>query len=363
MSELLIQLDLGGEPHAFRFGRGVLDGLGARLAVRRLQAPAAVICDAALAAGPLARTLVGSLDDYGLRPFVVEVNGERDKTLAGAEAVWSRFADEGLERGGVVVALGGGAVGDLAGFCAHGWHRGVALVQVPTTLLAMADSAIGGKAAVNLPRGKNLIGAFHLPLEVVADCAALETLSERDLSSGMAEVVKCALLSDTSALAQLCEASERVFSRDFDAIRSALELAVTTKARLAGPDLRDTLGPRALLNLGHLVAHALETEVGHAELRHGEAVSVGLVAAARLAVTRGLFDDGSLTDLRVTLAAYRLPIEPPAGVDLTSLVARTHSDKKRRGGRSRMVLPLSGGGAALHEVDDGEILAALELLS
>lgn len=359
MNELEIELDFDGAPHAFRFGRGVLDGLGARLAVRRPQAPVAVVCDTALRDGPLAALVKTGLDDHGLRPFVVAVNGEHDKTLAGAERVWTEFADAGLERGGVVIALGGGAVGDLAGFCAHGWYRGVALVQAPTTLLAMADSAVGGKTAVNLTSGKNLIGAFHLPLEVAADAAALDTLSERDLASGMAEVVKCALLSDPTALGTLAASSEQVFAREFEPLRLALDLAVRTKVRLAGPDLRDTQGPRALLNLGHLVAHALETLTGHATLRHGEAVAVGLVTAARIAVDRGLFDENGLADLRVTLAAYRLPISPPSDVDLEWLVRHTHADKKRRGGQTRMILPLTGGGAALHDVDDATLLAAL----
>lgn len=359
MSEMELALDFGREPHTYRFGSGVLNGLGARLLGHALRAPAAIVVDVGLLEHVLLETVALGLEDHGLRPFVVPVDGERDKSLAGAEAVWTRFAQAGVERGGVVVALGGGAVGDLAGFCAHGWHRGVALVQAPTTLLAMADSAVGGKTAVNLPAGKNLVGAFHLPLEVAADRLALETLPARDIASGMAEVLKCALLSDPDALSSLADRADAVFDREEAVLADALRLAVTTKVRLAAGDLHDRNGSRALLNLGHLVGHALETETGHATLRHGEAVAVGLVAAARVAEARGLFDGTSLAALQVALAAFRLPLSPPAGTDPDALLACTRKDKKRRAGRTRMVLPKTGGGAELAEVGDDELLAVL----
>lgn len=360
MTQLRIPVEIGGVAHEYLFGDGVLDGLGTRLASRGKRGVVALVVDAGLAHGPLCARTRTALAAGGLRASVIVAPpGEEAKSVAGAETLWTAFAEAGLERGGVVVALGGGAVGDAAGFAASTFLRGVDLVQAPTTLLAMADSAVGGKTALNLPCAKNQVGTFHFPLEVAADAAALDTLPAREISSGMAEVLKCALLSDPGALARFADAAPLVLGRDRALLCEALSLAVTTKARLAGHDARDLSGERALLNLGHTVAHALETATGHATWRHGEAVSVGLCAAARLAHVRGLLDARDLRDLERALSAFELPTELPAGVDAQQIVRLSAFDKKRVLGRRRMVLPLHGAGAALYDVDDAELLNAL----
>jgi 3-dehydroquinate synthase len=355
-----VDLDLPPDRYECVIGEGVLAELGAKTARIATSPSCVVVTDSNVAATPHVAVAEGSLRRAGLSAKTIVVpSGEGTKSAEGAETLWEAFADAGLQPDGLVVALGGGVVGDLAGFCAATWMRGVALVQAPTTLLAMCDGAVGGKTAINLAAGKNLVGAFHQPRLVVSDVSVLDTLPDRELRSGFAEVVKCALLRDRGTLTRLGEVAPLLLSRSRAETSEAVRLSVEVKAEHVRGDVRDRVGKRALLNLGHTTGHAIEAEAGYGKILHGEAVAAGLVVAARLARSRGLCADDLVNDLVDALTALKLPTETPVELDRERLVARTRHDKKRRGGRRRMVLPLSRGGAALHDVDDAELLAAI----
>ncbi len=243
--------------------------------------------------------------------------GEQSKTIAHAEIVWTELVRAGMTRSDVVVALGGGVVGDLAGFCAATYQRGVRYVQVPTTLVAQVDSAYGGKTGVDLPEAKNYVGAYHQPSAVIADRDALATLPAEELSAGYAEVVKTALIAGG-------ELWERVRSGESPMSPGIIEACVLTKLRIVAQDERDG-GLRKVLNLGHTVAHAIETTTGYAEYRHGEAVALGLLAALRLSGLSELREE-----VRGLLSQHGLPTKLD-GVDPDAVVMATAKDKKRLG--------------------------------
>jgi 3-dehydroquinate synthase len=353
-------LSFAARRHEVVSGAGVLQRLGHLLREVHEPCRVALITDDGVAAAGHVDTARDALREqgFGVHTIVLPA-GEEAKTLDQAERIWSWLVQTGFERRDVVVALGGGTVGDVAGFCAATFQRGIDLVQVPTTLLAMADSAVGGKTGINLAAGKNLVGAFKLPILIAVDVETLATLPERDIRSGMAEVLKCAVLADRDALERFSEQVSVLLALDADALNDAVVFAVETKAGLVAEDLHDVAGRRALLNLGHTTAHALEAEVGYGRLRHGEAVSVGLMIAARLAVQRGVGHEDLQETLRAALNSFGLPTGLPLGVDADGIVERTRFDKKRDRGRRRMVLPVGSGGADLFDVSDEELRAAL----
>ncbi len=349
-------------------GAGLLPRLGALVTEVHAPSCVAVVTDDVVARLHLEGALA-ALAAEGLRAeaFVVPA-GEGSKSPAEAERLWTHFGGMRLGRGDVVVALGGGVVGDLAGFCAATWHRGVPVVQVPTTLLAMADAAIGGKVAIDLPIGRNLVGAFHHPLRVVADVATLATLPRRDVAAGLGEVVKCAVLDERGALATLRERATDLLAGAAAPLADAVALGMRVKIGLVSQDPEERGGRRVLLNLGHTTAHALETACGHGVLRHGEAVAVGLVVAARIAATRGLADAALTEEIAATLRALELPTELPPDTDLERVVELSRRDKKAHAGTRRMVLPVSpsapaeagpSGSAVVVDVGDDELRAAL----
>jgi 3-dehydroquinate synthetase len=243
----------------------------------------------------------------------------------------------------VIVALGGGVVGDLAGFVAATFLRGIRFIQVPTTLLAMVDSAIGGKTGVNLPEGKNLVGAFHQPLAVLADPRALATLSDREYRCGLGEIAKYALMGDDFVSAHTAE----LLARDPAVLADVIARAAAIKAQYVSADEFERTGTRAALNYGHTLAHALETAGGYG-LLHGEAVAVGLVFAAALAGALERIDGAAVDAHRSTLEQLGLPTSVPVDVDASTLLDVMRRDKKARGGLT-FVLP---GDAGLEPVDD-----------
>jgi shikimate kinase / 3-dehydroquinate synthase len=246
--------------------------------------------------------------------------GETTKNLATAGEVLERLADAGLDHDGHVVALGGGVVGDLAGFCAAVYQRGVRVVQVPTTLVAQVDSAYGGKTGVDLPHGKNYVGAYHQPAAVLADPRVLATLPPEELAAGWAEVIKTALIAGGALW-------KRVRARHAEPDRDLVLACARTKLAVVAADERDA-GRRQALNLGHTVGHAIETVTGYRRYRHGEAVALGLLAALTLSVQPTLRDE--VADL---LAAHGLPTHLDPAIDPLDVVDATRRDKKRRGGR------------------------------
>lgn len=263
-------------------------------------------------------------------------DGEAYKGLPAWSQVIDALAEARMNRDCVVLALGGGVVGDVAGFAAACWQRGVDFVQLPTTLLAQVDSAVGGKTAINHATGKNLIGAFHQPRAVLADTDTLATLPQRQLRAGLAEIIKCGLIRDAGLFAWLEANVEAVLGRDPQAIAFAIRGACECKAAVVAADERER-GERALLNLGHTFAHAIETATGHGTWLHGEAVAMGLELAAQLSVSLGWLEAGEAARVRGLLARAGLPVDPPA-IGAARALESMGMDKKVRGGRIRLVL-------------------------
>ncbi|MEE3001331.1 MAG: 3-dehydroquinate synthase [Planctomycetota bacterium] len=272
---------------------------------------------------------------------------ESNKRLSTVEDSMSSALAAGLDRNDCIVSIGGGLVGDVAGFAAASFLRGIALVQVPTTLLAMVDASIGGKTGVNLilpgseDLGKNLAGAFWQPRLVLADPEVLATLDERERRCGLAECVKHGLIGDPQLLSVLSDDLEPLLAVDPEATARLIEHAAQVKIGIVEEDERES-GRRALLNLGHTFAHAIETDEA-LDLKHGEAVSIGLMAATSLAELRGMIEGEWVDDLRSLLGRIGLPLELPLARDPAELIARMRFDKKVRSGQHRLILPVSPG--------------------
>ncbi len=279
--------------------------------------------------------------------LVIEA-GEPSKSWATAEQVLDWMLGQKLARDAVLVALGGGVIGDLAGFCASIYQRGIGFVQVPTTLLAMVDSSVGGKTGINHTRGKNLIGAFHQPLAVIADTALLRTLPQRELAAGVAEIIKYGLLADAAFFESL-EAGglEQLLSLDGAVTASVVERCCAIKAGIVAADEFETNGQRALLNLGHTFGHAVETFTGYHAWLHGEAVGLGLVMAADLSARLGWITRADAERCRSLVARAGLPTRPPAGMQPEDFRRLMAGDKKVAAGQLRFVLLKAIGEAVL----------------
>jgi 3-dehydroquinate synthase len=301
-----------------------------------------------------------ALEENGFRVIQERIPpGEEQKCLARASELYDRLADAQADRKTLVVAVGGGVIGDLAGFVASTYNRGLGLLMVPTTLLAMVDSSVGGKVAVNHPHGKNLIGAFHQPLGVWIDTATLDTLPDREYRSGLAEVVKYGVILDADLFAYLEENVRAILDRQPGAVEHIVARSCQLKADVVEKDERELTGLRAVLNYGHTFAHAFETVAGYGAWLHGEAVAAGMICASRLAQRCGLIDQ-SITDRQCQLLeAFGLPIAlPPGRVEEWLAVMRT--DKKAEAGRLRFVLPRRLGEVALFgDVPEDEVRAVL----
>ncbi len=291
---------------------------------------------------------------WDLEMFVV-ADGEAAKDLAVAGDLCRRLAQSGFARGAVIFALGGGVIGDLAGFVAAIYLRGIAFVQLPTTLLAQVDAGVGGKVAVDLPEGKNLIGAFHQPDAVFIDTSVLGTLPDRYLRSGMAEVIKHAAIADEELFGFIEENIERIYARDPEALQHLLTRNCQIKVDIVIQDPRDT-GVRGLLNLGHTVGHAVEAGA-HWAIDHGEAVAIGMVAETRLAVELGICGEGDLERLAALLAAAGLSADTSA-VDTKLATAALRRDKKIARETLRLPLMTRIGKAELFETISIEQLEA-----
>lgn len=344
-----------GGGYAAVVGRGLLGGLGERLrGVLPHVTRVAIVSDASVA--PLyAPAAEASLRTAGLAVTLLTVPaGEGSKSWEQAGELLGAFAAEGLERTSAVVALGGGVVGDLAGFCAATYLRGLPVVQVPTTLLAHVDSSIGGKTGVDLPQGKNLVGAFWPPVLVLADTSTLGSLSEVEWRSGLAEVAKSAVLAGEREMVWLEEHAARLVRRDPEAVDLAVELCVAFKARVVSGDERES-GDRECLNLGHTLGHAIEAVAGYGVVPHGLAVADGMRFAARLAERLGLADSAWTCRQEALLDSLSL-VAGGAAFNREALDEKMRSDKKVRGGRVRFALALAPGICEVREIDD-DVLA------
>lgn len=263
--------------------------------------------------------------------------GEQFKSLEQASRVFDALAALGANRDATIIALGGGVIGDLAGFAAACWMRGIDFVQMPTTLLAMVDSSVGGKTGVNLVAGKNLVGAFHQPQAVVIDTATLSTLPDREYSAGLAEVIKYGALGDAEFFAWLEANAAALMRRDDDVVAEGIAISCRHKAAVVARDERED-GERALLNFGHTFGHALEAEAGYGTLLHGEAVSIGMALAAQLSNDLGMADAVDRERLQNLLRDCGLPTSVPPGHSVERLIQRMRLDKKNLGGTLRLIL-------------------------
>jgi 3-dehydroquinate synthase len=271
--------------------------------------------------------------------------GEKQKTLFNVAAIIDALVAARLNRDGMVLALGGGVIGDIAGFAAASYQRGIAFVQLPTTLLAQVDSAVGGKTGVNHPGGKNLIGAFHQPSAVITDTDTLSTLPERELRAGFAEIVKAALIADAAFFSWLEANAASLLARDAAALAHAIRRACEIKAAIVAEDEREQ-GRRALLNLGHSFAHAIEAGAGYERVLHGEAVATGLVLAAELSARTGRLPGTDVLRIRELLSSAGLPVDPPR-LGRQRMLDLMGMDKKVADGQLRLVLLDAIGAAAI----------------
>ena len=367
-----IRVELSANPYPVLIGGGGLAELGAAIRDQGIAAGTRVlVVTNPVVSEHYAPTALASLRDEGLAAELLVIEaGEDQKTPATVAAIHDAAFAQRLERGSLIVALGGGVVGDMAGFAAATWLRGIAVVQVPTTLLAMVDAAIGGKTGVNHPGGKNLIGAFHQPRLVLIDPTTLATLPEREFRAGMAEVIKYGVIGDLPLFEELEAAARRdpagaLASREAvgpELLQRLLERSAAAKARVVAADEREG-GLRAILNYGHTLGHVVETLCGYGTWLHGEAVAIGMVAAGALAVELGLWSAADQQRQRAVIAAAGLPQRWPA-LDPEAVLACLQGDKKVRDGRVRFVLPSSIGAVEIRDdVAAATILACLQTLA
>ncbi|MGO3126617.1 MAG: 3-dehydroquinate synthase [Luteimonas sp.] len=351
----------GDTPYTIHIGPSLLDD-GALLARSVRGRDAMLVSDAHVAplyADRVTAALQTARPDLRIHRHVLPP-GEAAKTLAHFSEVTTALADARMRRDATLFALGGGVIGDLAGFAAACWMRGIDCVQLPTTLLAMVDSSVGGKTAVDLPQGKNLVGAFHPPRAVIADTAALRTLPTRELRAGLAEVVKYGALGDADFLDWLDDHADALLAMDDAALSEAIARSCAHKAAIVARDPFEH-GERALLNLGHTFGHAIETEQGYGGLNHGEAVAVGMVLAARLSEALGLAPAADTQRLRDLLLRLQLPVDVPAGLDPERLLAHMRLDKKATAGGLRFIVWRGAGRAeVLSDVPESAVLSVLQ---
>ncbi len=350
-----IPVDLAGRPYPIHIGSGLLARLAGFIAP---QAPTAVLVVTDAVVAPLygAAALRACAAVAPARLCVLR-DGEGHKTLAAVSQVIDALVDARADRASLVVAVGGGIVGDIAGFAAAAFMRGIRYVQVPTTLLAQVDSSVGGKTGVNHPTGKNLIGAFHQPSLVVSDLDTLRSLPPRELSAGLAEVVKHGLLADRAYFEQVEAALPALRALDAGALAEAVAGSCRIKAGVVARDEREG-GERALLNLGHTFGHAIEALTGFTHLLHGEAVGCGLCLAADLSARLGLVAAAEVARVEAAVAAAGLPVRI-AGLSADAALQAMRGDKKAHAGRIGFIVLAQLGRAVQRPVDDALVRATL----
>ncbi|MCR5865607.1 3-dehydroquinate synthase [Aquincola sp. J276] len=353
-----VPIALGDRSYDIRIGAGLLDGPTSWQGLPRA-ALAAIVTNTTVA--PLyAERLAAALAPHYRQVLRIELpDGEAHKDWQTLDLIFSQLLAAGADRKTVLFALGGGVVGDMAGFAAASYMRGVPFVQVPTTLLAQVDSSVGGKTAINHPLGKNMIGAFYQPQRVLCDLAVLDTLSDRELSAGLAEVIKYGPIADEAFLGWIEDNLDALLARDRVALAHAVQRSCEIKAWVVGQDEREG-GLRAILNFGHTFGHAIEAGLGYGEWLHGEAVGCGMVMASDLSVRLGLMPPAFLERMQRLVDRARLPVRGPAlGADRYLELMRV--DKKAEGGEIRFVLVDRLGSAVMRPAPDAlvrETLAA-----
>jgi 3-dehydroquinate synthase len=356
-----IRVSVGERSYVAFIGERLLEQIGEQCRRADLVGPCAIISDENVAS-LFADRVKESLAFASFKPTLITVPaGEKSKSLEQAGAICDRMIGAGLDRTSFVVALGGGMIGDLAGFVAAIFHRGIPWINVPTTLLAQVDSCIGGKTGVNTPAGKNLIGAVNQPALVIADIETLKTLPAREFNQGFAEIIKHAIIRDAALFKKVAQASS--WKLALPDLVSLVRRNIEIKAEFVAADERDTHGKRALLNFGHTVGHAIEYAAGYRDLLHGEAVSLGIVAACDISVRKAGLSETQRAEIVSMLQAFDLPTRLPANFSREKIMEALPRDKKFQGGRVRFVVtPAIGSARVATDVTMDDIREAVAKL-
>ncbi len=338
-----LHVDLGDRSYPIHIGSGLLDQpelLTAHIGGRS----AALVSNTTV--GPLyAEQVMAALTDLKTAEILLP-DGEQYKTLEVLQQIFTGLLESRMDRTTTLIALGGGVVGDMTGFAAACYQRGVAFIQIPTTLLAMVDSSVGGKTGVNHPLGKNMIGAFYQPQCVLIDTDTLDTLDDQQLSAGIAEVIKYGIILDGEFFGWLEQNMDKLLARDKPPLAHAIKRSCEIKAEIVAADEKEK-GQRALLNLGHTFGHAIETATGYGSWLHGEAVGAGMVMAAEMAGRLGWMDEGDIDRIRRLIAQAKLPTAPPDEMTTDGFLELMAVDKKVIDGQLRLVIPQGIGEAVV----------------
>ena len=339
-----LNVELGVRSYPIYIGENLLSKN--ELLVKHISSKQVVIVSNDTVAPLYLHQLTTTLSDYAPLEIIL-TDGEQYKTLNTIESIFDKLLENRCARDTTLIALGGGVIGDISGFAAACYQRGINFIQIPTTLLSQVDSSVGGKTGVNHPLGKNMIGAFYQPKCVLADISTLHTLPERELSAGIAEIIKYGLIADYSFYKWLQENINSLLSLDTQAITFAIEQSCQCKANIVAEDEQEKSGRRALLNFGHTFGHAIETGMGYGEWLHGEAVGCGMVIAAQFSHRLGWLTQSDVDDITQLISAAKLPIQLPKELSAEKILQLMSIDKKVKEGKLYLVLLKNIGEAVL----------------
>jgi 3-dehydroquinate synthase len=358
-----LRVELGDNSYPLVVGTGLLNSVGELLIPHTKSNKVLIVSDAYVKTRYMP-VVLKSLKDAGLDVRTIEVPvGEESKSLVQFSRIQDSLVEHQLDRGSMLIALGGGVIGDLAGFAAAVYMRGIPYVQIPTTLQAQVDASVGGKTAINHPKGKNLIGAFHQPKLVVIDVDTLKTLPQRDIRAGLIEVIKMGVIRDEPLFERVEENLEAILNLDDTTLIEIISQACVNKAEIVAKDEKESR-LRMVLNYGHTFGHALEAMTHYNRYRHGEAVSIGMHCAAQLATNLRMFSETDFQRQRALLKRAKLPIAFPTDLTPEALCDAMYLDKKTLGGQLRLILPTRIGEVVIHDdVDDRHILEAISQCS
>ena len=354
-----LRVELGADSYSIVVGTGLLNRVGEFLTPHIKSNKVLIVSDSFVKARymPVAHQ---SLTDTGFKVNTIEIPaGEESKSLAQFSRIQDSLVAHQLDRGSVLIALGGGVTGDLGGFAAAVYMRGISYVQIPTTLQAQVDASVGGKTAINHPKGKNLIGAFHQPKLVLIDVDTLKTLPQRDIRSGLIEVIKMGVIRDEPLFEMVEENLDAILNLEDAMLIEMISSACVNKAEIVAKDEKES-GLRMVLNYGHTFGHALEALTHYNRYRHGEAVSIGMNCAARLAVNLGMFSETDFQRQRRLLNRAKLPLTFPSDLTPETMCDAMYLDKKTLAGKLRLILPTRIGEVVIrNDVDDQHVLDAI----
>jgi len=348
----ILEVDLGDRSYPIFIGEGLLNNID--LIQSYIRGTTTVTVSNTTVA-PLYLDKVHQFNVDKKNTDIILPDGEKYKTIATLEQIYTEMLEARCDRKTTLLALGGGVVGDVAGFAAASYQRGINFIQMPTTLLSMVDSSVGGKTGVNHPLGKNMIGAFHQPQCVIIDTETLNTLDDRQLSAGIAEIIKYGYINDMEFIDWLDENIPKLLKRDPDTLAYAIYRSCQHKADIVAADEKEK-GQRALLNLGHTFGHAIETGMGYGNWLHGEAISAGMMMAARLSQEHGWISDSEVESIRVLLKKANLPVNPPKEIDANMFNKLMLIDKKMQDGVLHLILMKSLGESFICSDFDKELL-------